>query len=213
MSRLRSAVRGPGIDPRVWITDATVKELGFDSDEGIFADVQLQPTGEEETVYVGQPCSGDGFGDWCPLEVGDTVLVAIPHGDHDFGGWVISRAHNAADKPPADFRSEEDSEAPTLDRVVVLKPGSHFRLRTSNGGVIKMQAATQSFVRGEDLQSELDKLKQALQSFGTDLAASTPAAPNAALTVADVITAVATLSQALGNINFATPLSSKIKGE
>jgi hypothetical protein len=131
---LSSAVSRPGIDPRVWLTLAVVTELGFDEAHGAFADVTFQPSGVTETCLIGSNYAGAEFGDWCGLELNDTVLVAVPDGDAAGGPWVVSRAWNAGDKPYAEMRSATDTEAPTADRILRVKPGQKFKLRTSGGG-------------------------------------------------------------------------------
>src|SRR5216683_3334457 len=99
LSKLSAAAARPGIDTRIWLTLAVVKELGYDSAEGIFADVQFQPSGEIETCFVGSAYSGGQFGMYCPLRVGDTVLVAVPSGDPNNGPIIISRQWDASDPP------------------------------------------------------------------------------------------------------------------
>lgn len=126
---MAAAASRPGIDPRVWLTLATVKDVAVDSAEGAFADVQYQnELGTLETAYVAVPYAGDGYGFWCPLKVDDTVLVAVPMGDSGYGPMVVARCWNAADKPPADIRQGEEA---VRDVVLRVEPGQRLKIRTS----------------------------------------------------------------------------------
>ena len=129
--RLAAAASRPGIDPRVWLTLAIVEDIGFDAEEGIFVDVQFQPDGTKETAYLGLPYAGAEFGLYCPVEIGDTVLVAVPGGDPGNGPIIISRWNNSGDKPSADFQSTADAETASPDMVLRVKPGQKFKVRTS----------------------------------------------------------------------------------
>jgi len=131
VGRLAAAASRPGIDPRVWLTLATVEEIGFDAENGVFVDVQYQPDGTKETCLLGVPYAGNEFGFYCPVEVGDTVLVAVAGGDPGNGPVIVSRMWGGADKPSADFQSSSDSETATSDVVLRVKPGQKFKLRTS----------------------------------------------------------------------------------
>lgn len=136
--RLSRAVARPGIDPRVWLELGVVRELGFDAAEGVFADVMMQPNGNVETCYVGGAYAGSvggavGFGDWCPVEVGDTVLVGIPGGDTNRGPVIIARWWNSGDPPPAQVG---EGDEPSRDRWAIVKPGRRFELLATVAGAI-----------------------------------------------------------------------------
>lgn len=206
--RLGAAASYPGIDPRMWIATATVMEIGFDSNEGIFADVQLQPEGDILTALIASPYAGNGFGFHCPIEKDDTVLIAIPGGDPDAGAWVIARAWNAADKPPADAGDGDDI---VEDVIFKTKSGKKFVLIAQDAEII-FHDGSQAYVRGNDLQTALDNFAQAIISAAAALAPSPPSTPltgaNGATFVAGLTTAAQALSQAAQ-----TYLSTKIKGE
>jgi len=205
--RLGAAASYPGIDPRVWIAMATVVDVGFDPDEGIFADVQLQPDGDELTAYVATPYAGKDFGAHYPLEKDDTVLVAIP-GDPDAAAFVIARAWNAADTPIAEAGSGDDI---VEDVVIKTKSGKSYKLSTPDAQIL-LQNASQSFVRGEDLRTALNDFANALITAAAALAPSPPSTPltgaNGATFVTKLQEAALALSQAAN-----TYLSTKIKGE
>ncbi len=134
MGRMANAVSRPGIDPRVWLTLAVVRDVGYDADEGIFVDVQFQPSGTIETCLLGAAYAGAEFGAYFPVNIDDTVLVAVPSGDPSTGPTVIARMWNSGDKPHADFQSEADEEEPTQDVVLRIQPGQKFKIRTSDDG-------------------------------------------------------------------------------
>lgn len=148
--RMAAAVSHPGIDPRTWLSWAIVKALGFDGDQGVFADVQLIPTGEVETVYVGTGYAGGGFGDWSNVEVDDQVLIGFPNGDPNNGGVLIARTWNGGDPPPAVL---QNGDVPTKDRVLVVKPGQNWRVLVSGGGAATIENGSTSVkVTSSDVQ-------------------------------------------------------------
>lgn len=140
----------PGIDPRVWLTLAVVEKVGYDPAGGVFADVTFQPTGEPETAYVAAPYAGNtagiGFGAWFPLEVGDTVLVAVPGGDTGAGPVIVARFWNTGDPPPSpadlDWAAGALSLDPPSDVVIRAKPGSSFKIRTATADLDLQVEAT-----------------------------------------------------------------------
>ena len=214
VGRLSAAASQPGIDTRIWLTLAVVTDIGFDAAEGVFVDVQYQPTGENETCYLAMPFAGSGFGVFFPVEVDDTVLVAVPSGDPNNGPWVIARAWNAGDAPPADFG---DGDEP-IDYVYFKgKDGKDMKFVTQGDEAkILFQAGTQSFIRGEDYADAEAAFLDALSTFVRQIStAATPAPPNAALTVASVIAAAEIFQPAITQFKEAKQnyLSTKIKGE
>jgi hypothetical protein len=138
VARLSSAVRRPDVDSRVWCTLAVVKELGFDPDHGIFADVVYMPSGEEETCLVGTEYAGSGFGLFAPLKKGDTVVVVQPSGEPGFGPVIVRKLWGVADKPAKEF--DGGSNEPTSDVVLVVEPGKTCRIVVSGGGKVQIDA-------------------------------------------------------------------------
>lgn len=135
IGRLGKAVQRPGIDPRIWLTLGTVKEVGFDAAHGIFADVVIQPDGNVETCYVATPYAGAlggkiGFGDWCPVEVDDTVLVAYPRGDSNEGPIIIARFWNSGDLPPTQI------DGPDSGRWLIIKPMEKYTILATLAGLL-----------------------------------------------------------------------------
>ena len=156
---LGAAASRPGADPRVWVTLATVTELGFDPKEGNFADVQFQPGGEPETAYFGSNYAGKGYGDHNPMKIGDTVLVAIPMGDTGHGPIIIARYNNAGEPPPAEFG---DGAEPSKDRIIHVEAGQNLKIIVTGGGNVNISVETGGQLRlGDDsLQAPLQGVVQ-----------------------------------------------------
>lgn len=207
----------------MWITLASVVQLGFDSVHGIFADVKFMPTGELETALVGTSYAGNGFGDWAPLHVDDIVLVAVPNGDPNTGPVIIARMWSGADHPSADFKAAQQdngSDVPTNDRVIRVEPGQKLRLITSGdtgeiditvegntnvnltaGALVKMQDGSQAYVRGNDYANSLsdfltalNTMQSALAAYATALGTGTPTNP---VLHSEAATAASTLATAI----------------
>jgi hypothetical protein len=138
-SALSAIASRPGVDTRVWLSLAIVKEIGFDAEHGNFVDVAMIPDGTAETCLLGTPYAGAQFGDHCPLEVDDVVLMAVPMGDPAQGPIIICRAHNKADPPHADFEGS--------NRVIRAKAGSNIKLVVSEGATVQIYAESGSTVR------------------------------------------------------------------
>lgn len=134
--RLSSAVRSPGVDTRVWLTEAEVIEMGFDAEEGLFADVRILPELDEITCYIASSYAAVGGGDYAPLKAGDTVLVAIPRGQPERASYIIARYNDRTRPPPEELGGENG--APTPDRVVRMAPGESYRIIASDGGAISI---------------------------------------------------------------------------
>lgn len=135
--RVSAGLSRPGIDPRLWLSYATVLELGVDPAEGVYADVQLLPTGEKETVLVGAAYAGPGYGAWAPLAAGDLVLVAAPRGDFNLGAVLVARLWGGADPPPPELGATQGADPPT-DPVVVVGPGQTLKVICRPGGSVEV---------------------------------------------------------------------------
>lgn len=239
--RLANMVSRPGIDPRVFLTLAVVTELGYDPEFGPLADVQFIPGGEEETCLLGAPYAGGGFGAFFPPKVDDTVLVAIPEGDPGHGPVVVARMWSGGDRPFAEMQAgspgEDGEPNPTTDVVLRTEAGRKLRVWASGGGAIelhvegtgdvtidaggqvKLQDASQSFVRGETYADALGQFLTALGvvtvavgTFATAVGVAVPAVAGAATTLNTAITTFGTAINAFATAR-ATYLSSKVKGQ
>src|SRR5512147_1532249 len=111
---LRSAGDGysyPGIDPRSWVSHATVDDedpVSFDADLGPLVGVTLQPSKEQCVCRVGMGIAGRGEGQYYPCVAGDEVLVALPEGSPRAGGVVVARLCNSVDRFPSGSVAGQD---------------------------------------------------------------------------------------------------------
>jgi hypothetical protein len=100
-------------------------------------------SGDKYTAYVGSPYVGNAFGDFNPIEVGETVIVAIPGGMRENGCVIISRYWDQSDVPNALFAGPSgppSGKDPSPDRWIIMKPGTNIHLRTDQGGAVNLQA-------------------------------------------------------------------------
>lgn len=142
-SRIASLASRPGIDTRVWLHYAVVEDVGFDANEGVFADIRFLPDGRPDCAIVGACYAGNGFGMYAPLAVDDVVLVAVPAGDTDAGPVIIARLWNGTDKPPAEMAgttAREGTPDPTSDLYVRVQPGQSLKVRASSGGGVDIKS-------------------------------------------------------------------------
>jgi hypothetical protein len=214
LSKLREAVSGPGIDQRDWVCIGRVDDdsnaVVWDDKLGWLCDVtSISSHNAGERLPL--PCrvsslfQGSGIGEHRPQRPNGIVVVVFPTGDPNEESVIIGQLHNF-----------EDSEAPTevngttIDESFALK--THFtvapeedldqewknvRITASEKMVFGTEDADQKCVRGDDLSDTLDDLIDAIGDFAQALATATPAAPNAALTVADVAAAYVNLEISL----------------
>ncbi len=140
--RMAELLRRPNMDTRFHLKLAVVERVVVDPQEGIFADVTLIPNEEPETVFVGAPYAGGGFGFYFPLEEGDTVLIGIPDGNCDMGPILISRMWDAGDRPFAEMKGAPSDEPeqfePSPDVILRAKPGANTRIIVSAGANVSI---------------------------------------------------------------------------
>lgn len=241
--RLGALASQPGIDPRVWIANARVDDdddairwSGPDGDDGPLGwivDVTIQggELDQESPIpcRLGAAYAGDGELASNPPRRGCLVLVALPSGNLNTEPTIIGELPTEDCPVPGDVNGTDIDEAYALathifvtTKAVDEQVEGDRRIKTGSGSTHRIlgealefadEGAEQAFVRGNDQKQQLDNLIQALLQYAIDIAASAPAAPNAALTVADAAVAGTTLSQALAQIDFGPSLSTKIKGE
>ena len=115
-----------------------MRDVAFDPEHGIFADVTFIPSEIQETVLVGSGYAGDGFGVWAPLAVDDMVLVAVPGGDSNDGAVIISRLWTGLEKPPALAQGTTSSQGmpdPSGHLSVRVEPGKKLQVQTHEGAI------------------------------------------------------------------------------
>lgn len=140
VQRLGQALARPGMDTRVWVSLARVVARAVDLDEGVFVDVELEPSGTRETARVAPVYAGNGFGLYAPLKVDDEVLVAIPNGDFDLGAVVLARLWNGDDKPPTDAREGSSGMESSDDLVLRVEQDHAVKVRVSGSGAASIIA-------------------------------------------------------------------------
>ena len=156
MVAMSAAMRRPGMDTRVWLSLATVLDIGFDATEGIFVDVALEPSGDRETCRMGTPYAGNLFGAYFPLEVDDEVLVAVPSGNTGDGPFIVCRTWNRADPPPAEAGVNGE---PAPDPFIKVKAGQSFTIFVDNGGLVNLGGTGgQPVGLGRDIETYLKNL-------------------------------------------------------
>jgi hypothetical protein len=117
------AFKRPGMDPRQWISYATVdpetpdkKSVAFEdadgnpSPYGPMVNCTLQPTGISLAARVAYHVAGDGEGEWYPFVAGDELLVAIPEGSERAGAVIIGRLNQELDKWPTVVAGQKSTD-------------------------------------------------------------------------------------------------------
>jgi hypothetical protein len=125
-SKIGEALSRPGIDPRTWTTLAVVTAVHV-SAQGVYVNITTI-AGIEETASVPSAYGGPGFGFYCPVAVGDCVVVAVPEGDWGAGARVLAQVWDQGSAPP-----DEAIENPR-DVALVIEPGRTIRILASGGG-------------------------------------------------------------------------------
>lgn len=139
-ARLAQLASRPGIDPRQWIVKAVVTDVAYDSEHGIFADINFMPDGDIETALVGTAYAGPDFGEYNPLKVDDVVLVAMPLGDPGEGPVIFARLWSATEKPPVEFSAgDSGGETPTNDPTIRIEDGRTLRIVGKQGANRKIE--------------------------------------------------------------------------
>lgn len=127
VARLGRALSRPGMDPRVWASQAIVRAVNVTS-AGVYLDVFLIPDKLDETARWGSMYSGPGYGFYFPVAVDDTVLVINPSGEPDHGLLAIPWSWEPADPPPVDAVSNPN------DAVLLMQTDRNVRLVTQGSG-------------------------------------------------------------------------------
>jgi hypothetical protein len=154
VSRLARAVSYPGIDPRVWVSLATVTAFHVDPVQGVFADVFLMPLGAQATARVGAVYAGNGFGFYAPLKIDDEIIVMAPSGDMDEGLVVVSRLWSAADPPPSEAASSSD------EIILHIEDNKVFRIIVGGTGKMVIEARDSATIMLGDDGLELNPVPQ-----------------------------------------------------
>lgn len=133
VARASEALSRPGIDPRTWTTLAVVEAISVTA-KGVYCDVTTI-MGVQETAALAPDYAGDGFGFYCPIELGDMVLIAIPEGEFATGARIVARVWDEGDPPPEVVTKHPE------DVALVIKPGKTVRIVVSGGGNVLLGGA------------------------------------------------------------------------
>jgi Type VI secretion system/phage-baseplate injector OB domain len=114
IGRLGLALRGPGVDTRIWCSLAVVNGdlttdppgIGIDTAQGIFVSVILLPSQHSDTARLGSSYAGVNVGLLFPISNGDEVLVMAPSGDPDEGLVIAAKLWSASDLQPAGWNND-----------------------------------------------------------------------------------------------------------
>lgn len=236
---LRGAVAGmaqPGLDTRSWNVMARVDDdpdaIVWDADLGWIVDVTIVsgPSAGDGpvTCRVASSAQGPNTGRSCPVHADGLVIVSTT-GDPNEDAIIIGQLHDTETNPTptavngdsiVETSASDGQVAADVTHISVLpdedldEEWRNVRI-TADGMVLGTADADQSFARGDDLADAIDDFADAIDDFCDSLIGSTPAPPNAALTVADVIAAATPLKVAVARLKAAKNqwLSSRIKGD
>ena len=135
--RLSLLVSRPGVDPRIWSSLAVaLGDSVMDSENGVFVDVQLMPTGDQYTARVAADYAGKGFGFYAgTIHQDDELLVESPSGDPAIGIVVVRRLFSAAELPP------QDAIDNPADVCLTVEKDCNLRLRVQGQGQVFITTA------------------------------------------------------------------------
>lgn len=229
VGRLREAASGPGADPRSWIAFGRVDDdddaVRWDGELGWIADVTI----------VGGPLDGEGpvavriAGSFvAPFEGGSVPVIApallvlvLPEGDLNAGPIAIGALWTPDVSAPTSVGGEDVDEEfndatwwlSVARDVVIESQGKTAKLLGQNLYLAEPEA-DQPFVLGRKQYDALKAFLDATDTFVTSISTATPAPPNAALTVANVLTAANVYKPAIAEAKSALEqaLSERIKG-
>lgn len=156
----------PGIDPRDWISYATVIDdvpAEYDPELGWLVTIALQPSKSVVRARVAQSLSGDGEGEGYPWVAGDEVVVVFAEGDKR-NAIIIGRLSNSNAKPPTNVAGQDPSTNSfgyrTQKAPYVVEVAGPYLIRNSlvgsmfgldkNGGIVLRDGQGAGLVFGAD---------------------------------------------------------------
>lgn len=169
VARASEALSRPGIDPRDFVQLAIVEAVAVNSD-GVYIDVRTAH-GQPETATLSAPYGGNGYGLHLPIELDETVVLALPYGSFNAGARVIGRNWDPGDAPPTEAIDHPE------DVVLVVRPGQSVRVIVKGGGDVIFdprdggkikhggEDADDPLVRKSDLDSVVAKLNSLIAKF------------------------------------------------
>ena len=151
VARLSRAVQRPGIDPRTWLTMATVtsdpvvEDVDDTSDAGgVFVNVTLMPSGTETTAFLPAQYAGPGFGFYLPVAIDDTVIVVVPDGDPNNGCVITSVMWDPSAPPP------QDAIDHPADVAMIIRKDKTARMKVSGGGNLVLACEDGKVLLGDE---------------------------------------------------------------
>lgn len=188
IAKIAEAISRPGIDPRKHVELGVVVASSVSADGAIYDVVTAD--GSHETVALSPVYGGPGYGLYAPVELDDTVLIAVPYGAPNAGGRIVGRLWDPGAAPPQDAIDNQD------DLVIVVKPGRKIRIVVSGGGdaVIEARDGGHVLLGGEDASDAVQ-----IRADGTTfLNALTAAIGTSPTTGVQALTALRTQLQNVG---------------
>lgn len=145
--RLGNAISRPGMDPRIWVSYAVLtSDVYVDNtarSQGVYASVQLLPSGVKDTARVGAIYAGNGWGLYTPLHKDDEVMVCAPSGDPDEGLVIVQRLWSTSDPQPPEVLQDAN------DVVLVVEPDKHLKITTKGSGNVYLTAESGKIILGD----------------------------------------------------------------
>jgi hypothetical protein len=148
--QLAKAVGSPGIDPRTWVSHATVCHITKDGQpdytsqdailiapDGVWVDVLLVPSDMPATARVQLGVGGKKAQINCPIEPGDQVLVLIPEGILSNPLTVIAILNNQSAKLGLDADKKPQFKN---DRLSIFANGIPIEVMTKDGAILRLEA-------------------------------------------------------------------------
>jgi hypothetical protein len=201
-------------DKKGWLADVTFVGGGLDGDR---RNCRLISGAQGAGVLSTRPPRPDGL-----------TLIALPNGDPNDDAIIVGQLADDELSIPATVngdtiveRNATEGQVAAIETHLDIFPEEDLDQEwrnvriTADNMTLAVPDADQPFVRGTDQADALDDVFDAILDFATALSASTPAPPNGALTVAEVIAALPDLVAKISEWKAARPtyLSTKIKGD
>lgn len=133
--KLREALAAPGADTRQWTGYVLLDSEPSAEADGVYCDGICQPSGLPTTVRIAPLYVGAGVGIYLPAAKGDLLVCAFPEGDPGGGAVELARLPSAEDRVP------DQVQGKPLDLWLIAAAGKDIRIRTSGGGVVRVEAS------------------------------------------------------------------------
>lgn len=141
-SKIREAVTGPGIDPRVWVLMGRIDDnpdaVRWEAPHGWIADITVHggPLDQEGPIACRVACALASNGEIgsCPVQLGDEVIVVVPVGDANAGPIIVGQLSGGEKPTPTTVNGFPLEEAFALLNLV---------LRAAKGLQVELDGLTQ----------------------------------------------------------------------